>query len=86
MTLTTEMMGEKTEQNGTWTLDGTTITITIDDQPQSGTFADGKIILEGDGQVGTLSKEAPVAAEKAKAVAAESEDAFIGTWSLSAME
>ena len=86
VTLTTEMMGEKTEQNGTWTLDGTTITITIDDQPQSGTFADGKIILEGDGQVGTLSKEAPVATEKAKAVAAESEDAFIGTWTLSAMD
>ena len=84
--VTGEMMGETNSQTGTWTLDGSTVTMTIEDQPQSATYADGKIMIESDGQTGVLSKEAPAVSEKAKTVAADSEEAFFGEWTLSGMD
>ena len=84
--MTGEMMGEKNSATGTWSLDGSTITITIEDSTQTATFADGKITIEDQGQVGTMTKEAPEVKEKAKTVAADSEEAFFGSWTLNAMD
>ena len=84
--MTGEMMGEKNSATGTWSMDGSTITMTIEDSTQTATFADGKITMEDQGQVGTLTKEAPVVKEKAKTVAADSEEAFFGSWTLNAMD
>ena len=47
--LITEMMGQKSEEEGTWSLDGSTMTITFSDQAQTATYADGTITLEADG-------------------------------------
>lgn len=84
--MTGEMMGEKNTATGTWSLDGSTITMTIEDSTQTATFADGKITMEDQGQVGTLTREAPEVQEKAKTVAADSEEAFFGNWTLNAMD
>ena len=81
-----EMMGEQNSQTGTWTLDGSTITMTFEETSQTATYADGKIMIESDGQTGILSKEAPTVREKAKTVAADSEEAFFGEWTLSGMD
>ena len=69
---TSEMMGQQDAQTGTWTIDGNTVTMTLDDTTVSGTIADGKITFDANGQIGVLSKEAPVASVK-PTVAAESE-------------
>jgi hypothetical protein len=84
--VTGEMMGETNSQTGTWTQDGSTITMTIEGQAQTATYADGKIMIESDGQTGILSKEAPVVSERAKTVAADSEEAFFGEWTLAGMD
>ena len=84
--MSTEMMGKAQEQDGTWTMDGDAVTFTIDGKAQAGAYADGKISIESEGQIGVLTREQPTAAEKPATVAAESEEAFFGTWTLSAME
>lgn len=84
--MSAEMMGQQDQETGSWSLDGSTLTITLQEQTQTATYADGKITIEADGQTGILTKEAPVASEKPGAVAAESEDAFFGDWSLTGMD
>ena len=59
-----EMMGESNSTTGTWSLDGSTITMTIEGSSQTATFADGKITMEDQGQVGTLTKDAPEVQER----------------------
>lgn len=77
-------------QAGTWTLDGTALTITVDDQPGEFTFADGQITMEmSEGQM-IFSKDGAAAPAEAKpefaVIAAESEDVFFGSWKLSAAQ
>ena len=81
-----EIMGEKQEMEGTWTLDGNTVTLTANGQSQTLTYADGVLTIESDGQTGILTREAPVAPEKPGVVAADSEEAFFGTWKLVAAD
>ena len=83
-----DLMGEKEESAGTWTQDGDKITITIDDQPAEATLADGKLTLSEGGQTMVFTQEAPEAAAPATestGVAADSEDAFLGDWELTAV-
>jgi hypothetical protein len=84
--VTGEMMGETNTQTGTWSLDGSTLTMTAQEQDQAATFADGKITIEMDGQTGILTREVPAASEKAKTVAADSEEAFFGNWTMTGMD
>ena len=81
-----EMMGEKQEMDGTWALNGNTVTLTANGQDQTLTYADGVLRIESDGQTGILTREAPAAVEKPGVVAAESEEAFFGTWKLVAAD
>ena len=84
--LITDMMGQQSEEDGTWSLDGSAMTITFSDQAQTATFADGAITLEADGMTATLVRDPNAGPAGAPtAVAAESEEAFLGTWNLSAM-
>lgn len=83
---TMEMMGETQNADGTWVLNGDTVTITIDDQPQEAVLADGKLTMTVSDQVAVFTQEAPVASARPVAVAAESEDAFLGEWEISAAE
>ena len=82
-----EMMGEKEESTGTWTQDGDSVTITIDDQPAVFAFADGKLTLDqGERGKAVFTQDAPEAAAAPSAgVAAESEDVFLGNWELTAI-
>ena len=82
-----EMAGEKEEQAGTWTQDGDSVTITIDDQPAVFAFADGKLTLDqGESGKAVFTQDAPEAAAAPSAgVAAESEDVFLGNWELTAI-
>ena len=84
--VTSEMMGEQATQTGTWSQDGSTLTLVVQDQPATATFADGKITIEMDGQTGILTREVPAASEKAKTVAADSEEAFFGNWTMTGMD
>ena len=80
------MMGETQEKEGTWTQEGETVTITIDDQPQAFTLTDGNLIPADESMPAVFSKEAPAVAEKPAPVAAESEDAFVGEWDMTAID
>ena len=73
-----EMMGEVQEKSGTWTQEGDTVTVTIDDSPVAFQLADGKLTADMDGQTAVFSQEAPEASAKPAVVAAESEEAFFG--------
>ena len=79
-------MGETQEKEGTWTQEGETVTITIDDQPQAFTLTDGNLIPADESMPAVFSKEAPAVAEKPAPVAAESEDAFVGEWDMTAID
>lgn len=84
-----EMAGEKEEQAGTWTQEDSTVTITIDGQAASFELADGTLTLDqGDSGKAVFTHDAPAEAPAASTttVAAESEDAFLGTWKLSSMD
>ena len=84
--LITDMMGQQLEEEGTWSLDGSTMTITFSGQAQTATYADGAITLESEGVTSSLVRDPNAApAGMPSAVAAESEEAFLGNWTLSAM-
>lgn len=87
-TLAAELvMGDATQtQEGTWSLDGNTVTLAQESGETTGTFADGYIIIDSEGQTGILSKEPPAASAKVQAVAAESEEVFFGTWTLTGVD
>ena len=86
MKVSTDVMGQAADEEGTWTMDGSTVSMTVSGNTQTGTYADGKITVEAEGQTGILTREQPVAVEKPQPVAAASEEAFFGNWTLSAME
>ena len=81
-----EMMGEVQEKSGTWTQEGDTVTVTIDDSPVAFQLADGKLTADMDGQTAVFSQEAPEASAKPAVVAAESEEAFFGDWEIAAVD
>lgn len=69
-------------QDFTWALEDGTLKITQDGESMTFTVGEGR--LEGDigGVTGVFTREAPVAVANPEPVAAESEDAFLGTWKL----
>lgn len=82
----TSIMGEQSENAGTWSLDGSAMTITFGEKSQTATYADGVITMEADGITATLVRDPNAGPVGAPAiVAAESEEAFLGTWNLSAI-
>lgn len=81
-----DAMGEVQETSGTWTLDGDTVTVTIEGTPAVCQLVDGKLTIDMDGQTAVFSQEAPEVSAKPSVVAAESEEAFFGDWEISAVE
>lgn len=80
-TATMNSTSETEPSVGTWTIDGTTVTVTIDDQPLDFALEDGKLIANQDELVMTFSTEAPVGETFAPAAAIEAAEAdFEGTW------
>ena len=81
-----EYMGQVQEASGTWTQEGDSVTITIQDSPATFQLADGKLTAEMDGQAYVFSQEAPEASPKPAVIVAESEDVFFGEWEISAVD
>jgi len=81
-----DAMGQVSD--GTWTMEGTTITVTVDDSPASGEVADGTITLAQEGGAMIFSREETKGIEIAAAVTAESAEAFYGeyTWAYLGVE
>ena len=78
-----EMAGETENQEGNWTIEGETVTVTLNDQPQEFTLADGTLQADmGGGMMGTFSREAAEASAVEFAEVnpnAQAED-FEGNW------
>jgi len=87
---TMDMMGEKEESVGTWVLNGNAVTITVDGDAQDMAIGDGTLTLVMGDESGVFTrKEGDVSAAPAApaaTVAAEGEQAFLGNWSISAVE
>ncbi len=82
----TNMAAEDANQTGTWVKEGNQIVVTVDDTPQAFDITeDGLQADMGGGTIGTFSHEKKEAAPAPTVVAAESEEAFLGTWELSAV-
>ncbi len=78
---------ETEDQNASWALnDEGSLVISQDGTDRVFTVSDGT--LEGDigGMIGVFTREAPVAEEKPAPVAADSENAFLGSWKLNRVE
>ena len=91
LTIVTAYGDEPETDTGTWTQDGSAITITGEgsDGPQSFTLqlADGVLSMEQEGSLMNFTQEEPAAAgSRTATVAAESEEAFLGTWQLTSVE
>lgn len=66
--------------DGTWTLEGDQITITVNDAPLTGTF-NGESIALAEGEMAlTFTREPAASITVAEAMAAESAEAFYGDW------
>ncbi len=79
VTATTSMDDEVGE--GTWEANGDKVTITINDDPQEFTLADGKLTADEDGMIMVFSQEEPAANAFTPAAAVEAEEAdFAGVW------
>ncbi len=82
-----EMMGQSQETAGTWTQEDGKVDITAEGSTQSMIFADGTLTMDmGEQGNAVFSQEAPQATAKAAAVAAESEDAFLGEWDIAGVD
>ena len=72
---------------GTWKLEGETISITVDNATQSGSFTGDSFTIESPDGSMIFTRNAPEAAPAAgNTVAADGEAAFYGTWVLSSVE
>ena len=70
------------ESAGTWTLSDGALTVTADDIPADFVVEEGSLKADiGDGVL-VFRREAPEAFELPQIIAADSEDAFIGNWTL----
>ena len=67
---------------GTWVLDGEKITITIEDDPAEGTYADGKITLADGDMTMEFTREKVEGIQLAGVDSSAAAEAFEGTWSI----
>ncbi len=76
------MPGSENAASGTWVLDGEKITVTIEDSPAEGTYADGKITLGDEDMTMVFTREMPKANEIAEVNTAAAAEDFDGTWDI----
>ena len=76
------MPGTENNAAGTWTLDGEKITITLDDSPAEGTYADGKITLGDEEMSMVFTREKPEEIQIAEVNPAAAAEDFEGTWEI----
>ncbi len=80
-TLTSD--GETVDQEGTWTVEGEQVIITVDDDPQAFDYVDGNLQTDmGGGTIGTFSREEPSGAktEFAEVNPDAAPEDFNGSW------
>lgn len=81
--------GDPEVNEGTWTQDGETISITVDGSTLNVVFSGDTITMDqGDGK-GVFTREEPAAQTETTAsnpIQAESEDAFFGSWTIGTVE
>lgn len=76
-----EMYGQTQDAEGTWTLDGDKLTVTVDGSPLELKYEGDRLSVEAsEGTMLYLGREKPVAKEFAAAIAAESVEQFNGDW------
>ena len=76
------MPGSENAAAGSWVLDGEKITITIEDSPAEGTYADGTITLGDEDMTMVFTREMPKAIEIAAVNTAAAAEDFEGTWEI----
>ena len=76
------MPGSEDAAAGSWVLDGEKITVTIEDSPAEGTYADGTITLGDEDMTMVFTREMPKAIEIAEVNAAAAAEDFEGTWEI----
>ena len=76
------MPGSEDAAAGSWVLDGEKITITIEDSPAEGTYADGTITLGDEDMTMVFTREMPKAIEIAAVNTAAAAEDFEGTWEI----
>ena len=76
------MPGSENAATGSWVLDGDKITVTIEDSPAEGTYADGKITLGDEDMTMVFTRELPKAIEIAAVNTAAAAEDFDGTWEI----
>ena len=76
------MPGSENAAAGSWVLDGEKITITIEDSPAEGTYADGTITLGDEDMTMVFTREMPKAVEIAAVNTAAAAEDFEGTWDI----
>ena len=72
--------------SGTWTMEGDQITITIDESSLTGTVTAEAITLDDNGMQIVFTREPAETITVGAVKAADSEDAFLGTWACKYME
>ncbi|MBQ9263750.1 MAG: lipocalin family protein [Clostridia bacterium] len=79
--------GENGEEKGTWTMENGVVTLVQEDVEDTMVLSleDGKLTASEDGLGMTFGREAPEAMVVPQPIAAQNEDAFLGTWSLSSI-
>ena len=76
------MPGTENVAAGTWVLDGEKITVTIEDSPAEGTYADGKITLGDEDMTMVFTREMPQGIQIAEVNPAATAEDFDGTWNI----
>ena len=76
------MPGTENVAAGTWVLDGDKITVTIEDSPAEGTYADGKITLGDEDMTMVFTREMPQGIQIAEVNPAAAAEDFDGTWNI----
>ncbi len=74
------MPGAETASTGSWTLDGEKITVTIDDSPLDGTYADGQITLGNENMSMVFTREKPEEIKMAEVNPDAAAEDFDGEW------
>ena len=82
-----QSMGETSEDvEGSWAIEEDGLTVTANDSPAVFQMVDDTLVAEDSGMTMVFSREAGEVATMPAAVAAESEDAFLGDWVFSKAE
>ena len=80
--ITTSFGSDGDAQVGTWTMEGDTVSVTIQDDTEEFVYADERLTADQEGMTMVLGREEPAAAALPEDVAAESEEDFLGTWTM----